>query len=186
MSFFHQRDLPSTLRRRRARLSTQPACVGLFGQNRSSGSGINGFPEIQTRRRGMASTAIGTSPWPVINNQGNALSVPISFWFRNWIPHTGHLDAEITDTGISRAPRSLAHPRALRKGSLFHTESAALAIDCAYLVLINDRDFTLLEPLVFSGRLVFLCAVHDGQCIFKTRTPMLAVAGWSPAPIGYN
>jgi hypothetical protein len=62
-------------------------------------SGLNGFSRKSKAPTRIASTAMGTSPWPVIMITGSALSLPISF-LRNCIPSMpGILMSEITMPG---------------------------------------------------------------------------------------
>ena len=91
---------PSDSSRRNWRLSmTRRRAFAAFLASLFIRSGSKGFSRKSKAPRRIASTAMGTSPWPVIMITGSALSDPISLR-KNCIPSMpGILMSEITIPG---------------------------------------------------------------------------------------
>ena len=116
---------PSDKSRRRARLSSVMRRAWLaFFTSSVRRSGLKGFSMKSMAPMRIASTAIGTSPWPVIMMTGRPESMPISR-LRNAMPSMPGMRISETTTPGQSAPITFSASSALANVSVSKPESAS-------------------------------------------------------------
>ena len=179
---------PSDSSRRSARLSntSRRAPVARLA-SRDMWSGLNGFSRKSNAPTRIASTAIGTSPWPVIMMTGSALSCPISF-FRNCIPSMpGIRMSEITMPGYS-GPSTRSASSALAKVSVSYPDRAShwlidwrMSCSSSTIAIFIAWAIGRIPSFLFGG--FYAVFLHDRQLHFENGSTPLSVPCRQPSAV---